>query len=375
MRLRLLVFGGWYGSGNVGDDAILLGVRSLFSRVAPATKIMALSTDPAQTRSICGVDSVSIRSPREYLLRDYGGVFRDVDAVLVTGGTPFYDWDHMSRFIHMGVARRGVPFACFGVGAKKIESHLGRWLTRILLSGPVRVSARDAVSQRRLSALSRSVVSLTGDSALCMESTQSSGAKAVMESIGVEDGDPMVVVCPRALSPLNRAHYHDPISASLIASIRRRTASLVDELLNEGYRVVFLPMHGAANDDDVCEIGAIKAQMKSTPYIIPEPLPPHATATLLGSASLVIGFRLHSLILAACRGVPVVGVGYDEKILGFMEYAGVPDCVVEPAGLHSKAFKLLRGDGVGELLRDSCIQMRKRVEAEAVLVAESLGLR
>jgi hypothetical protein len=115
--------------------------------------------------------------------------------------------------------------------------------------------------------------------------------------------------------------------------------------------------------------------MKGTPLVVSEPLPPRVTAAFLGSATLVIGFRLHSLILAASRGTPVVGVGYDEKIRGFLEYAGVPDCVVEPCDLSMKAWELLREDGVGDLLRDSCAIMRRRVEAEAEAVVESLGLR
>jgi polysaccharide pyruvyl transferase WcaK-like protein len=374
LTLRLLAFGGWYGSGNVGDDAILIGVRDLFKRVAPGTEIVALSSDPEQTRSTCRVESIKLQSPRGFLLGGYGGAFEGVDAFIVTGGTPFYDWDHASRFMHMGLARRRLPLACFGVGAKRIESAHGRWLTRLLLSGAVRVSARDRVSRSRLASLA-GAVSLTGDSALYMVPAPKRDAEVALEKLGVEAGEDVVVLCPRALSPQNRTHYHDPVTPSLIASIRRGAARLADQLLDEGHRVMLLPMHCAAGDDDRCEMGEIERLMKGTPLTVTEPLPPRVTATLLGSASLVVGFRLHSLILAACQGVPVVGVGYDEKIRGFLEYVGVPDCVVEPDGLVTKARELMRDEGVGTLLRDSCLIMRHRVEEEAAIVAESLGLR
>jgi polysaccharide pyruvyl transferase WcaK-like protein len=347
-------------------------VRDILARVAPRVEVVALSSDPAQTRSTCGVESTRLQSPREYLSRGYSA-FEDADAVLVTGGTPFYDWDHASRLIHMGLARRNLPLACFGVGAKRIESLHGRLLTRLLLSGAARVSARDAVSRSRLGSFVDGV-SLTGDSAICMEASQV-GAKDAMIGAGVEPGDEVVVICPRELSPQNRAHYHDPVTSLLIASIRQSTARLADELLADGYGVVFIPMHCAASDDDAREIKQILELMKGTPLVVSEPLPPRVTAAFLGSATLVIGFRLHSLILAASRGTPVVGVGYDEKIRGFLEYAGVPDCVVEPCDLSMKAWELLREDGVGDLLRDSCAIMRRRVEAEAEAVVESLGLR
>jgi polysaccharide pyruvyl transferase WcaK-like protein len=334
--------------------------------------VVALSSDPAQTRSTCGVESARLQSPRECLLRGYGA-FEGVDAVLVTGGTPFYDWDYASRLIHMGLARRNLPLACFGVGAKRIESPHGRLITRLLLSGAVRVSARDDVSRRRLGSFVNGV-SLTGDSALCMEPSHV-GLRDALRGAGVEPVGEVVVICPRELSPQNKAHYHDPASSSLIASIRQNTARLADHLLDEGYAVIFLPMHCAVGDDDANEIRQIRGLMKGTPLVVSEPLPPRTTAAFLGSVSLVVGFRLHSLILAASQGVLVISVGYDEKIRGFLEYAGVPDSVVEPGDLTAKTGELLRDDGVGDLLRDSCSIMRRRVEEETEVVVESLGLR
>jgi len=349
-------------------------VRDLFASVAPDVELVALSTDPTQTRATCGVESLPLMSPRGYLTRGsgYREAFKGADAVLVTGGTPFYDWDHISRLIHMGLARHGASLVCFGVGAKRIESLHGRWLTRRLLSGALRVSARDAVSQTRLGELSGKHVALTGDSALWMEYTTRGEVK---EALGVESGDAMIVICPRALSPLNRVHYHDPVSTDLINAIRVNLARLADELLNAGYKVVFLPMHCSAGDDDLREIGAITGIMKGTPIHVSEPLAPRATAAFLGSAALVVGLRLHSLILAASRGVPVVGVGYDEKIRGFMECAGVPGCVVEPGDLSGRVFEVLGGEqGMSRVLLDSCATMKARIRAEAVAVAESLGL-
>ncbi|MCX6648168.1 MAG: polysaccharide pyruvyl transferase family protein [Candidatus Bathyarchaeota archaeon] len=371
--MRLLALGGWYGSGNVGDDAILIGVTDLFAEVAPGTEIVALSTDTAQTRATCGVESLPLTSPREYLTRgsDYRETFRGADAVLVTGGTPFYDWDHVSRFIHMGLARRGMPMVCFGVGSKRIESIHGRLLTRWLLSGAQKVSARDEASRTRLSGLSGRDVALTGDSALWMEPAPNGEVKGAP---GIVD-DEVVVIAPRALSLLNQSHYHDPVSTALIVSIRVSLTRLADELLDAGYRVVFLPMHCSVGDDDRREIEMITGGMRGKPIQVSEPLAPRETAAFLGSASLVVGLRLHSLILAARQGVPVVSVGYDEKIRGFMEYSGVPECVVEPGGLSGRVFELLENDqGVGKILSGSCAMMRSRIRGEAVAVAETLGL-
>ena len=38
--------------------------------------------------------------------------------------------------------------------------------------------------------------------------------------------------------------------------------------------------------------------------------------------SLVISMRLHTLIFASGQGVPVVGIVYDPKVSGFLDYLG-----------------------------------------------------
>jgi polysaccharide pyruvyl transferase WcaK-like protein len=41
--MKIIAYGGWYGSGNIGDDAILIGIRNIFRKVRPEIGIVALS--------------------------------------------------------------------------------------------------------------------------------------------------------------------------------------------------------------------------------------------------------------------------------------------------------------------------------------------
>ena len=184
-----------------------------------------------------------------------------------------------------------------------------------------------------------------------------------------------VVICPRFLSSDNRSHYHDPVREDGAASIRLGLARLADTLLREGRQVLFVPFHAAEGDNDMREIGVVRAAMRERGAAVLDHTPsPAAAASLLGSASLVVGLRLHSLILAASLSVPVVSVGYDEKIAGFLDMAGVPECLAEPADLSRKAFDALdRRERLGGILRESCAGMKTRVMREAKVVAGLLS--
>jgi polysaccharide pyruvyl transferase WcaK-like protein len=366
--LRLLVFGGWFGSRNLGDDAILVGLREIVARAIPGAEITAISTDPGYTRDACGVDAITLQSPRSLLRNreEYISAFRDTDAVIVTGGTPIYDYGHVSRAIHMGLpAAQGKPMALFGVGAKPLRSHQGREITRLLLRGASAISVRDGYSRRVLSQLTAQPITITGDS----------GLHVPPEAAATHLSRPAAVVCPRLLSRNHRAHYHTQLSQTEINVTRHMVARAADSLADRGYNVYMIPFHAVRPDDDLLEASRIMNLMKSREAeVLERPASPGQALSLLASADLVIGLRLHALVLAAAAGTPVASVDYDPKIGAFMEMAGAGPYVCRPgdglAALSAAAQAVL--DNREELrsrLGDAVEQMRRRIMGEAVRVS------
>ncbi|UCD44922.1 MAG: hypothetical protein JSV27_12575 [Candidatus Bathyarchaeota archaeon] len=72
--------------GNIGDDSILIGLNNILTRVLSDAELVAISSDPAQTRRVCGVMAILLLSPADVArtvggsLRSYFSAFNDADA-------------------------------------------------------------------------------------------------------------------------------------------------------------------------------------------------------------------------------------------------------------------------------------------------------
>jgi polysaccharide pyruvyl transferase WcaK-like protein len=98
-------------------------------------------------------------------------------------------------------------------------------------------------------------------------------------------------------------------------------AAVVDRLAGKyGARVAFLPL-GGPPDAEVST--AIIRRCGSTPVLLPD-YPLGQAAQVIARASLVIGMRLHALILAARVGVPFIALPYDPKVTSLSEDLAYP---------------------------------------------------
>jgi polysaccharide pyruvyl transferase WcaK-like protein len=93
-------------------------------------------------------------------------------------------------------------------------------------------------------------------------------------------------------------------------------ANVVDHLAGRhGARVAFLPL-GGPPDAEVAT--TIIRRCGSTPVLLPD-YPLGQAAQVIGRAALVIGMRLHALIIAARLGVPFLALPYDPKVTALLE--------------------------------------------------------
>lgn len=323
--MRVLI-SGYYGFGNLGDEALLSGLTgALRDR---GHKAVILSGDPAATSTMHGVEA---RHRTTGLL---GGILES-DALISGGGGLLQD----------------------GTSARSLRYYLAVIRLARLLRRPVVVYGQ---SLGPLSEAGRRRVSraLRGTTALLRDEP----SIALAGSLGLEA---RLVADPALLLPAPSAVVRDPRLVVLVprggqVALNASLERLATRLVATGRTVAVASLHPVEDDDSVTRLIAAEpaASRAATPT-------PAAAIELFARAAYVVSVRLHGCILAALAGTGYAGLSYDAKVAGFLEQAGAPafqqpvddaqlaKVVLAGAGQDTAATARLIGlarDGVDELV-------------------------
>lgn len=303
--MATVVVSGYYGFGNAGDELILSALR----RTLAGHRVVVLSADPAATIREHGVQAV----PRMDLL----GVFRALRGadLLVSGGggllqdatgpasVPYY-----LGIIAMARAL-GRPVMVYAQGIGPLRSGWARHSLRLLCSAAA-VTVRDVESAEILHRAGVARAEVTADAVLSLPRPEVGPVPEELAHAGLKDGESVLAIAPR---PYGGADFS------------RRLADAADRLAKRlPARVVLVPMQ-PREDTPACE--AVAAAMRSPALLLRE-VPPLRYPELFAHFDLVVGMRLHALILAALCRTPAVGLSYDPKIEAFMQSLGLSTSVL-----------------------------------------------
>lgn len=291
---------GYYGFGNLGDEALLQVIVERLRARWPACAVDVLSGDPAGTVKAYGVDA----TPRMDLGRVRAAVDR-ADVVLSGGGGLLQNVTSLKSLVYYAgviraAVRAGKPTMIFAQSIGPLD-FWGRHIVRAFCKGIATATVRDERSRALLASLLPGVpVERSADPVFLLEPADEPLDLAA-EGLAGDDG-PLVIVSVRKWQGSE--------------ATSRALAGVVD-LLAAKYdaRVAFLPM-GGPPDAEVAT--TIIRRCASTPVLLPEYPLGHA-AQVIGRASLVIGMRLHALIIAARLGIPFLALPYDPKVTALLE--------------------------------------------------------
>lgn len=353
---------GYFGCGNLGDDAILSGLLHGMHSVAPALSVTVLSGSPRRDAARFGIRTCSRRTPLSILL----SLLRS-DALLLGGGSLLQNaTSNRSLLYYLTLIRlarilhRDVFFVGAGIGPLLGERACLRVCN--LLNRCRSVGLRDPDSARRLQALGVSPDRLreSGDPALLSPPPPFTRAAFLLQQHRISQGCGLFAI---VLHGGRNARSLTPLLLTAIRTLcQRRGLSPV--------LLLFDPRSDAS-------VTYAAASALSAPILTPSD--PDDARAILSVCRGLFTLRLHAMILAAALGTPSLGIPADprdEKISSFARAAGArylaQDGVSVPLLVEQLGEMLDESASIRPILCDAVSQMQKKATKDLANVAEMI---
>ena len=362
-RTYRLVLSGYYGFKNSGDEAVLKSILTALEEAADAAgakvEPVVLSGDPEWTTRQYGVEAV----PR-MKLAEVRKALKASDGLISGGGSLLQDATGLGSIPYylgiMELARWcGKPTFVYAQGIGPVNRAMFKpWIARAFKRARY-VSVRDEESAALLRGygVPASRVEVVPDPVMGLPP----GGQGADDS-GAVGGDTLPVV---------------GVSVRFWRSDRAdldRAAAALEALAARGVRarLRFLPFHRGADEDASRYVMERLARTGTYSERELELAPAHDDPQLMlreaGRCALLIGMRLHSLIYAANREVPLLGISYDPKIDQFVQRLGERAIgsteALDAQTAAARAEQILRDPGLWRSEKQGVIQKLKEEAAK-----------
>jgi len=292
-----VVLSGYYGYGNVGDEAVLGGIIASLRHLIPEVQLTVLTSDPELTSRL----HPGVFTARRYNPVDLVKSMRAADVLISGGGSLLQDaTSARSSYYYLAVLHLARYLGCKcviyaqGVGplnSVSIQRAVGAELTRADV-----ITVRDVQSRELLASIGvdEERVEVTVDPAFLVDADYES-ADAVLKEYGLEDKS-ILGVCLRPWPGLEK----------VLPDLRK---GIIEFCHKNGAKAIALPMQ-ESEDTEI-------AQQLDIGSIIHCNGDFRLMKGILARCRGVLAMRLHALIFAAAEGVPFQSLVYDPKVSSF----------------------------------------------------------
>ncbi len=309
-----VLLSGYYGFDNAGDDAVLFAIVQALRERMPDVDITVLSNQPEKTATQFEVKAVD-RWGKSSLPK----AIKDCDVLISGGGSLLQDVTSKNGILYyLGVIklaqmmRKKVIVYAQGIGP--VKEPRNRTLVAKILNKVQAITVRDFESRRELMEMGvRREIMVAVDPVLGISADsidEAQGLTLLREAeAGYVDEKKTLIVAARNWEHFD--HFFKEIAESC------------DAMVEQGWQAVFLPFH---YPEDVEASRNIASLMKHKAVVLDGNYSPQDTMAILKTSDLIMGMRLHSLIMGAALLKPIVGLSYDPKVTSFMQLLRQPDC-------------------------------------------------
>lgn len=320
---KKVLFSGYYGFDNSGDDAILHAIVNDIRTIDPTLQLNVLSYDPQRTRRLYNVGAT-----QRFHYASVKKALQSTDLLISGGGSLLQDeTSSRSLYYYLGVMalakRMKKKIYVYANGVGPIHKPINRKLTAKVLNSVDFITLRDEDSFKVLKdiGVTKPEIEVTADPVYGIKGIGEGAARALLreERIPVDRSFMGVAV---------RRWKKAPALASKIAYV-------ADRVYEEcGIDTLFTPLH-YPEDKHFAE--SIKASMvyKDHGHVLGGNYAVEEMEGIIGLCDVMIAMRLHALIYAVTSKTPVVGIVYDPKVKSQLESLGIPSNI-QAEGMDEK---------------------------------------
>ncbi len=299
---------GYYGFGNLGDNALLRASVRRAKEVYPSKPISALTKAPRTDSSAFGIRCVNRYAPISVAAELW-----NAEVLILGGGTLLQDSTSLRSLLYYSAviylaSARGLRIELWGNGLSAPSGHIASALIKGAMSRSHYIGLRDISSVtealRLVDAADGDKLFFERDLACCQRPSTPSRVSFLLEHLGLEaNGN----ICDFAVIAVKGSAGRGYIQI---------LCNWLAELKAQGMSLVFLPMF-PKEDADEC-----RRLCSDFGGVIAEALSESDVVGLMSKSLIVCGMRLHSLIFASAADTPFVGLGADTKIESFCKENG-----------------------------------------------------
>lgn len=352
---RSIVICGAYGADNLGDETLLKVIIAQLRSINRDLDICVITRKPEETALEHGVSAV-----HTFDFAAIARALRNADMLLCGGGSLIQNvTSRRSLYYYLGTARLAKRLGCtvmmYGCGIGPLSHTFDRKQTANVLNSCVdAITLRDEKSAHLLAEIgvTKPEIALAADPVLSLYGCDDDKANRFLLDSGITSDENICF----ALRPWQ------------MQSDRLNALSTAVKYAYEELKLT--PVFMTLNPELDTEAAEKVADAAGVPYVI---LPAIKDAELaigvMKKMRLVVSMRLHALLFAASVGASTVGISYDPKVSGFMEYTGCGSCIE----LNDLSADALIDCMRKELERSSACERAKRMEK--IKAAERANLR
>ena len=342
--MRILITD-YYAASNRGDAAILDGlIHSIKTKIPSAEfEVITENTTAAELLHDINVNEqmISVQQWKEYWKQGEFpksvdnmviNLYKNADLIISTGGHHITE-DYFPGKIGMLMelyycSRLAAPVALVGQTIGPVKNIIYRKLVKTVLNRVDLITVRDQKSLSVVKSLGITTpTKFTADAAFSMPtvplSTPKISSRRVQDELSIKkETSTLVTISPREV----RSFYNTSVERNYIECL----AHVADNIIRKGdYYVVFVPtctsLAGYSTDDRIISHRIVDQMDEEGARIIMAELSHYEIYSVYNQADLHIGTRMHSCILAAKSGTPLVALEYQYKLSELMSQLSVEE--------------------------------------------------